>query len=162
MKHQGFTLLELAATIVIVAILATIAIPSFLGSVERNKLRSSSEELYHTLYTARSKAVTDQQLIYLSFNTGSNWCVGVNTGGYCDCTNPSSCLLGTVRNKNDKVSLALTGFTGGQNQILAGRGMFATSGDATFNLNDKSVNVNVAKMGRIRICSSTVGGYKPC
>ena len=162
MKHRGFTLLELAATIVVVAILATIAIPSFLGSIERNKLRASSEELYHTLSTARAQAVTEQKLIYLSFNTGANWCVGVSTGSYCDCTNPSSCLLGTISNKNDKVSLTLSGFNNGKNQIIAGRGMFAASGGATFNLNGKSVNVTVAKMGRIRICSSTVGGYKPC
>lgn len=162
MKHRGFTLLELAATVVIVAILATIALPSFLSSIERNRLRSSSEELYHTLFVARSKAVTEQQLIYLSFNTGTNWCVGLNTGSYCDCTNPNSCLLGTITNKNNKVSLALTGFTSGQNQIIAGRGMFATGGDATFSLNGNNVSVDISKMGRIRICSSTVGGYKPC
>lgn len=42
---KGFTLVELLVTIAIVAILTSVAVPSYVGYVERSKLISGTEEL---------------------------------------------------------------------------------------------------------------------
>ena len=53
----GFTAIELMVVIAIVAILATLAAPSFNPLIERWRVRSASEDLTSTLYFARSEAI---------------------------------------------------------------------------------------------------------
>lgn len=56
-NQHGFTAIELMVVIAIVAILATLAAPSFNPLIERWRVRSASENLTSTLYFARSEAI---------------------------------------------------------------------------------------------------------
>lgn len=56
-KEQGFTLIELMMTIAVLAIIATMAAPSFTQMMAKQKLNSNSRELMATLSQARSQAV---------------------------------------------------------------------------------------------------------
>lgn len=56
-SSRGFTTIELMVVIAIVAILASIAVPSFSGIVERYRVRRASEDLIASLYLARSEAM---------------------------------------------------------------------------------------------------------
>jgi len=162
MQDKGFSLIELIVTLSVVVILVTVGVPTLCGMLENNRLRSASEELYQRLYYAKSIAINNQQNIYFPFTTGTSWCYGTNPEATCDCTNPVSCNLGTVSTPNNQVSLTITGFNSGEARIQSGRGMFLQSGNATFSLNGKSIQVKASKMGRITICSDTIAGYKPC
>lgn len=162
MDQKGYSLVELITTISIIAILTSVGIPAMRSLLESNRLRAASEELYQRLNYAKSTAISGQQTIFMPFVTGNNWCYGTNQGANCDCTNLSSCSLGAVSNANNQVSLNIAGFDSGTAQIVAGRGIFNQSGSATFTLNGKSIIVKASRMGRISICSDSIGGYKPC
>ena len=57
--HQGFTLIELMITLVILSILAGIAYPSFDRSIQNNRLTSQTNRLLAAFKFARSEAAAN-------------------------------------------------------------------------------------------------------
>lgn len=58
MKHaRGFTLVELMIGIAVAAILATLAVPSFTGLIQRTRLNTQTTELLSALLYARTEAL---------------------------------------------------------------------------------------------------------
>lgn len=56
-NNRGFTLVELMVTIAVLAIIASIAVPSFSENIERQNLDNSSREILVALTEGRSRAV---------------------------------------------------------------------------------------------------------
>ncbi|WP_291821874.1 GspH/FimT family pseudopilin [Marinobacter sp.] len=56
-RNSGFTLIELMIVVTLVAIIATIAVPSFQGLVESNRQKSTTNSVLGILNYARSEAV---------------------------------------------------------------------------------------------------------
>ncbi len=56
-KQQGLTLLELMVTIAIIAILASIAVPSFKTMIVNNRIEATANRLRNTFIQARNKAI---------------------------------------------------------------------------------------------------------
>lgn len=56
-KSQGFTLLEIMIALVIIAILATIALPSFNNTIVKNKMDTKASDLLRDFNLARSEAI---------------------------------------------------------------------------------------------------------
>jgi len=67
---RGFTLIELVITILVVAILMTIAIPSFQGTVRQNRFSTNANELITALNLARSEAIKRGQSVTVTPNLG--------------------------------------------------------------------------------------------
>lgn len=59
-RQAGVTLVELMATVAVLAITASIAIPSFSEMVKNNRITTASNELLTTLTLARSAAITNR------------------------------------------------------------------------------------------------------
>lgn len=76
-KDRGFTLLELMVTVAIAAILATVVMPSFTGSILGNRLTTYNNELLAALNLARSEAIK-RNLPVSVIRTGANWENGWN------------------------------------------------------------------------------------
>ena len=66
--EEGFTLIELMVVVLIMAILMAIAIPTFLGSTNKAKDRSTQSDLRNALTTAKSLAA-DQGGLFVSTGT---------------------------------------------------------------------------------------------
>jgi type IV fimbrial biogenesis protein FimT len=76
---QGFTLIELMVVVSIAAILAVIAVPSLLATVQKNQLETASNQFLAALAVARSEAVRapDSQVCVFNPNVASaNWNAG--------------------------------------------------------------------------------------
>ena len=68
-KQGGFTLIELVVTVIVLAIIATIAAPSFGTMLNRQNLNKSTAELVGTLAKARAKAALERREITVSIGT---------------------------------------------------------------------------------------------
>lgn len=55
--NKGFTILELIIAVALLAILLTVAVPSFLTSLQNNRMAASSNDLLTAMQLARSEAL---------------------------------------------------------------------------------------------------------
>lgn len=72
-RVQGFTLIEVMVTVLIVAIIAAIGAPSLKSFMDSNKVRAEAQRLVGILSLARNHAVTNNQavIVYGSVSNGA-------------------------------------------------------------------------------------------
>lgn len=115
--HGGFTLIELVILMVAIALMATIAIPSFDSSVSRNSIDAAQSELQSALNLARSEAVkrgktvtlcasSDQQSCSTAWSSG--WLLFVDNNSNSALNNGEE-ILRVGRAVNGRNSLAMSG-----------------------------------------------------
>lgn len=83
-RHDGFTLIEMLTGLGIVAILATIAIPSFGNILKNTQRRHSVDNFWHAIFLARSEAIKRNSVVVLCKanngtrcdNSPGNWARG--------------------------------------------------------------------------------------
>jgi type IV fimbrial biogenesis protein FimT len=78
---RGFTLLELMVTIAVLAILATIGVPSFQGLIQSNRVTTQTNELVTALNFARTEAIKRGRSVQLEVITDSGWTATVSIAG---------------------------------------------------------------------------------
>lgn len=75
---KGFTLVELMVTVALLAILATIAVPSFVDFIRKNEVQAKADEITRLMQYARSEAVSSRSSATVTQDTASNkWSVSV-------------------------------------------------------------------------------------
>jgi len=114
MRHprgqRGFTLVELMISLLVLAILAALATPSFTDFFERNRVRGAADEVVSLISNARAESVKNDLDVSIAMRgSGTAWCLGANAaaaavGGApagpaspCDCTDASACQVGGQR-----------------------------------------------------------------
>ena len=84
-QARGFTLIELMVTLAVLAILLTVAVPSFVSFRQRTALGGAAEQLVSSWNQARFEALRRDQLLKVSLvNNSGNFCFGVS-----ETTNPA-------------------------------------------------------------------------
>lgn len=67
-RHRGFTLIELMVVLAVIAVFATVAVPSFTDQMARRRLEGAASELVTDLNFARTKSVSANATVTLATN----------------------------------------------------------------------------------------------
>lgn len=165
-RERGFTLNELLVVIGIVAIMASLAVPSYQWATDKYRLKSAADTLRGDLQFARIQAITNNQSVYVSIiATGASWCYGMNVGSTCTCTTPGSCTLKQV-SSNDFSGITLSSNFASNPTFDPVRGVVAPAGNAVLQSNlGKQSQINLSLIGKIGVCTpvgQTGAGYSSC
>jgi len=90
-QQEGFTLIEMMIVVAIVAIILSLAVPSFNDFFEKNRLKRATEAVYGLVVSAKAESAMRDADMQVTINAGE-WCVGYATTANCNCTlsNPSA------------------------------------------------------------------------
>ncbi|BAL23298.1 type IV pilin protein [Azoarcus sp. KH32C] len=108
-RLRGFTLIELVIAIVVIAILAAVALPSYRGYVQRSRIVEATNEL-STLRVRLEQYFQDNR----NYGSTATHCgVGVATTDSFDftCTNNGADSQAFLATATGKASAGMTGFT---------------------------------------------------
>ncbi len=152
-RLRGFTFIELMVTIVVLAILLSMAIPSFQSMMQRRRLIGAAEAVYSDLQFAKSEALKKSVNVNAKIEgSGTDWCFKVaGANSVCGSSFPGVSM-------EDDGSLFSVNF----NHV---RGT-ANGNSVVFSLGANKIQVIVSPVGRIMICVPSgvpkVGGYRSC
>lgn len=77
-KYNAFTLIELLVAIVVLAIMAAIAVPSFQGFIANQQVKGAADRMLFSFMYARSEAVKRRQVVTVLLGDGA---LSVEVGG---------------------------------------------------------------------------------
>lgn len=177
-RPAGFTLVELLITILVLAVLVSLAVPAFQTSIEKRRLVEAAEAVFSQVQFARSESLKQSRdlLVDATTNGSTTWCVGIsqNTAG-CTCSTTASCVITQGGTSNVEKTLASSAFsnirmTNTSFEIVFSRlrGTLAGVGNTVVlkSPSNLELRVVVSALGRIRMCSpagaGNVGGYPTC
>jgi type IV fimbrial biogenesis protein FimT len=89
-RRRGFTLVELMIGLAVLAVLATLALPSMGSALQRHRLRAAAEHLAADLTEARFEATRRGQTLHVLPRSGPDWCWAVAREPGCSCDGTSS------------------------------------------------------------------------
>ena len=174
-RVMGVTLIELLVTVAVLAILATVAFPSFIDMLQRNRISGVAQNIYAELQRARAAAIKLDAPVYVySGPSGASWCVALSSvvsGCDCDsCTlNENGVAQSYVVRAEDYPNVSLVppvengtfGFDPDLGMVTP-----SSSGLFQFTLDSMALNVQFSRLGRFNICypngGSAVMGYEEC
>ncbi len=64
-RSHGFTLYELLITVILIALISSLAIPSFAGSIARQRQRVEIDALFHAIHLARKESIMRRKVVSL-------------------------------------------------------------------------------------------------
>ncbi|RZL35439.1 MAG: prepilin-type N-terminal cleavage/methylation domain-containing protein [Rubrivivax sp.] len=152
-RRQGFTLVEVAFVMVILAIVLSAAVPTYASYLARQRLRHVAELLEMDLRRARLLSVEEARNIHVSFQSGEQWCWGASRQAPCDCaTALPRCELGGISWRDHKSTLLQAGqgvtFEAGKGRPL-GWTRIGLSNDR-----NQQLHIDLNPLGRPAICGT--------
>lgn len=168
-QQRGFTLVEVMVTIAVLAIIASVALPSLIEMRDRTRVRAAAESIYAHLQFARSESIKQGITLYVSVTPGNSWCLGItNNSAGCDCNAANSCTFGPtgLTQTRNLLSSEFSGIALATNQSVIGfesrRGFDLNAGTVTITgTGNLSAQIRHNLNGNINLCGN-VGGMTAC
>lgn len=181
--HRGFTVIELMITLAVLAIITSLALPSYRTILEKRQVTSGAEQVSAFLSAVQIESVKRNERIAVSYDwtAADLWCLGLtNLAASCDCTanigDADVCTVDGVLRvfRSDTLNQpgVMSGMTGdGAFVFDPVRGLMVDHADAAAMHFESSagkyaLDVGITATGRVKICSSDsskkVPGYASC
>ena len=189
--RTGFTVIDLMISLAVLAIITSLALPSYRSILEKRQVTSGAEQIGAFLSSAQFEAVKHNQFVAVKYQTTPDgWCLGMRASdsstATCDCSSTvtditanNACAVDGAFRIFDSSVLNYPGVlnsasVGGVDSTLVYdpvRGLTINAESAKIQLlSDEShyaLDVEVAVTGRVKICSNKdankdVPGYKEC
>jgi len=161
-QSAGLTLIELMVAIAMVAVLASLAIPSFGAQLARIHLKAAAERIAADLADARFEASRRGAPVHVHFETGAPWCYSVATADPCACGSTQACQIRRAQGSDHKgvvleraSDLHFDPVNGTADAVAA----------ATLrNAQGETLRVDLTRLGRAKVCApeSTSLSYPSC
>lgn len=93
---KGFTLIEMAISLVVLGVLIALAAPGFREFILQQRIKTASFDMFSSLTLARSEAVKRNGTVFLIPATGgwaNGWCVALTSGATCTATTTDTNVL---------------------------------------------------------------------
>jgi type IV fimbrial biogenesis protein FimT len=161
MQRRGLTLLELVIALAVLAVLATLALPSFGALTARTRLKGAAEMLAGDVSEARFEAARRGQPLSIDLATGSaDWCWAVTVTPGCACGQAQSCQLKAVHGHDHPGVEVLQA---GSTQVQA-NGQARAASTLFQSAHGERLRVDVSPLGRASICAPAgrIAGYPDC
>lgn len=147
--RRGFTLIELAITLAVLAVLGTLALPSLGRSLERHRLQAAAQALVADLSEARFEAARRGVPLHFEARAGASWCWAVTSAPGCRCDQAGACRLASVQADEHR----------GVRLVSARSVRFDADGradaglEALLEAGPNRLRVDLGVLGRARVCS---------
>jgi type IV fimbrial biogenesis protein FimT len=148
---RGFTLIELAITLAVLAILGAIALPSIGAGLDRQRLQATAQALAADIGEARFEAARRGQPLHLQASAGPAWCWSVSVNPDCPCGQARACQLQNVR-AADHPGVQIVSAQGLRLDAV-GAAQAGTAALLQSRRGDR-LRVDVSALGRTRICAA--------
>lgn len=173
-RSAGFTLIELMVVVALVAIVITLAVPSFREIIARNRLEGVAGEFFTDLQYTRSEAVARNANVGLEIGA-SQTCYTIYqesnpAAGSCDCTATPVCTGGPTAIKT--VSFAGTNVSTNAGPLTflfeplrgGNSGAASVALGTSIGANTWQLQAEVTPVGRVKTCSPSGAfkGYPSC
>ncbi len=160
-KQQGITLIEALISIIILAILLAIGVPSFTTWLQNSQIRTATESIVNGLQLARAEAVRRNEQVSFILGAGTSWEVRTVTANTLIQSRTSS-------EGSPNITVAVTGGTTATFNEL-GRIANTATAPTQFDLTSSVLQANQARNlriyitsgGQIRSCDPMFGGDDP-
>lgn len=166
-KIAGFTLMELMVTIAVIAVLAAVAVPSFMSWRTNQRLGAGAREILSAIQETRMTAIRNQIQTVITFDTSTGSYVAFIDDGFGSNDDDLNGVLDDAKNgtreegeviiasgrlpPDIRITQASFGVLGAQNRFNS-RGMASANGNVTLNnLGGESRQIIVLMSGSARI-----------